>query len=413
MKSTMPENKKKNNKQKLFNFLKKKADQAAPQEDLIESLARNEEEEEGDDTASVSSFASSASAANESVYSSRSSGRYSGSSLGSAGSVPRDKSFRILRESKAPTGFGGLSDAEMEEAEKADILARLYALKSRGVVLSKNFTPRSSLAALRMEMGRIEHQEETSRSVLRLRRWLLAGVSGAQYLTNAKFAPKFCRGKLNGFSDYILGSIEDFDPIFEKMSEKYPNVIGVGSSGNPILDLLFLLLTQMLMFVFMQHKSGTKPPSEDELRRDHPELLRSIAAKMAEDMLRAREAAAGFPMAGPSFEVPFPPFPAAPAAFPPAAFPPAFANPYDVMAPEPYDPAALQKLHPIEEATMEPLMEQPRRHDEKEESFVETFPVPRQETEKTVEITKPKVNRKKKPMEEPQQEDSEKVVVIE
>lgn len=224
-----------------------------------------------------------------SSLSSGSTGRYSGSSLGSSGSsVPLDKSFNILKEEQPDENPYGLSQQEAEEAEKQDILARLFAMRSRGVRLSKNYTMRSSLPELRMEMGRIEHEQDTQRSVQRLRRWLLAGVSGAQYATNSKYAPKFAKGKLNGFSDYVLGSIDDYDSVFERMSEKYGGVIGIGSTGNPLADLFMLIGTQMLMFIFMQHKTGVKPPTEEEIRKEHPDMIRKMALKMAGEM-RAEE----------------------------------------------------------------------------------------------------------------------------
>lgn len=219
-----------------------------------------------------------------SSLSSGSTGRYSGSSMGSSGSsVPLDKSFNILKEEPEDNPYG-LSQQEAEEAEKQDILARLFAMRSRGVRLSKNYTMRSSLPELRMEMGRIEHEQDTQRSVQRLRRWLLAGVSGAQYATNSKFAPKFAKGRLNGFSDYVLGSIDDYNSVFERMSERYGGVIGIGSTGNPLADLFMLIGTQMLMFIFMQHKTGVKPPSEEEIRKEHPDMIRKMALKMAGEM---------------------------------------------------------------------------------------------------------------------------------
>lgn len=225
----------------------------------------------------------------ESMSSLASSGRYSGSSLGSAGSVPMDKSFNILREDEGNNPFG-ISDEQMEEAEKQDILARLYAMRSRGVKLSKNYTARSSLQELRLEMGRIEHEQHTQKSVQRLRRYLLMGVSGVQYASNTKYSPKFARGKLNGFSDYVLGSIEDYDAIFEQMSERYGSVIGIGHSGNPLVDLFMLMLSQVAMFLFMQHKAGVKPPSEEEIKKNHPEMIRNMAAQMARQMREEEKA---------------------------------------------------------------------------------------------------------------------------
>lgn len=285
-----------------FKYLKTgKSTFPGPDDDMFANLARGDE-----DAASYSSMSSSASSMQKkmaprkprpqkredfsdlesmSSLSSGSTGRYSGSSLGSMGSsVPLDKSFNAIRSQPEPTNPYGLNDAELEEAEKQDILARLAAMRARGVKLSKNYTMRSSLRELQTEMGRIEHEQETARSVQRLRRWLLAGVSGVQYATNTKYSPKFAKGKLNGFSEFILNSIEDFDPVFERMSERYSGVIGIGNTGNPMVDLLMLLGSQIVMFLFMQHKAGVKPPTEEELKKQHPEMIRNLARDMAVKM---------------------------------------------------------------------------------------------------------------------------------
>lgn len=251
-------------------------------------------------SSAVSSIASSAglSIGSRSSYGSGSSGSFSGSSgsmslssLSTVSPVPRDKGFDVLRNGVGkgkPAPRAVPREDEQEDAEKIDILARFHALKQRGIKLSKNYTPRSSLGDLRLEMGRIEHESSVQRSVQRLRRWLLAFVSGAQYASDSRFAPKLVHGRLNGFSDYVLASVEDYDPIFERISEEHGGAGGIGSTGNPMMDLAILLGTQLLMFVFMSSKPGVKPPSADEIKRDHPDLVRQVAAELAVEM-RNRE----------------------------------------------------------------------------------------------------------------------------
>lgn len=285
-------NKKKKTKSESFKYLKggKSTFPGEDKSDVFAKMARGDIDRSFDSESMASSASSQMRRGMDddlSSLSSGSTGRYSGSSLGSSGSsVPLDKSFNILKEPE--DNPYGLSQQEAEEAEKQDILARLFAMRSRGVRLSKNYTMRSSLPELRMEMGRIEHEQDTQRSVQRLRRWLLAGVSGAQYATNSKYAPKIAKGRLNGFSDYVLGSIDDYDSVFERMSQQYGGVIGIGSTGNPLADLFMLIGTQMLMFIFMQHKTGVKPPSEEDIRKEHPDMIRTMALKMAGEM-RAEE----------------------------------------------------------------------------------------------------------------------------
>lgn len=178
----------------------------------------------------------------------------------------------------------GMSNAEAEQAEKRDILARLHILKQRGTRLSKNYTTNSTLNELRMEMGRLEHEAETTRTVQRLRRWLLAGVSGLEYASSSKYSPRFARGKLTGFSTYVVDGIEDYDHAFERMGEQYGGVMGIGSTGNPLTDIFMLMMTQAFMFIFIEHKIGAKPPTADEIKKEHPDLIRNAAREMAEKM---------------------------------------------------------------------------------------------------------------------------------
>lgn len=192
--------------------------------------------------------------------------------------------FRSKQPAPPPKNAFGMSDIEAEQAEKRDILARLHILKQRGTRLSKNYTTTSTLNELRMEMGRLEHEAETTRTVQRLRRWLLAGVSGLEYASSSKYSPRFARGKLNGFSTYVVDGIEDYDHAFERMGEKYGGVMGIGSTGNPLTDIFMLMMTQAFMFIFIEHKIGAKPPTAEEIKKEHPDLIRNAAREMAEKM---------------------------------------------------------------------------------------------------------------------------------
>ena len=269
-----------------FKYLKTGKSTFPVKHDFFEKLAAADDQSviSSASSASVVSAASGASGAGSSIsnfssVSSASTGRYSGSFGSSGSSVRVDKSFDILREQRKVNPFG-LTNDELEEAEKQDILGRLHSLRMKGSVLSKNFTLRSSLAELRMEMGRLEAENDTKRAVMRMRRWLMAGASGLQYLTNAKFAPVFIKGKFDGFSDYVLSSIEDYDVIFEKLAQKYGGLLG--STGKPLVDLLILLASQVLLFLFMQSKTGVKPPTPEEIQKNYPDLMKRMEAEAKE-----------------------------------------------------------------------------------------------------------------------------------
>lgn len=248
------------------------------------------------------------SAAPLSVYSSSSSSSSSGSSSGndSDSDVSEAGTYISLSSSGSSSASarpkkkrGGASnpfdmeDAELEEAEKQDILARMHTLKMKGVRLSKNYTPRSSLNELRMEIGRIEHEHEMKRSIQKLRRYLLMFVAGLQKLTNMKQMPALVRGRLNGYSDYVMNSIEEYDPAFERLSEKYGGVVGLGSTGNPLMDIGLLMLMQMVMFIFIESQASAasvKPLSADEIKQQYPTLIKEEAERMAAEMVKSQDA---------------------------------------------------------------------------------------------------------------------------
>jgi flagellar motor protein MotB len=93
------------------------------------------------------------------------------------------------------------------------------------------------------------------------------------------------KGKLNGFSDYILSNIDEFDPVFERMADKYGGIAGIGSTGNPFADLGILMLTQLAMFFFVSNsRPGTKAPTAEEIQEKYPNAVRDAATKMAEEM---------------------------------------------------------------------------------------------------------------------------------
>lgn len=196
----------------------------------------------------------------------------SGSSGESRSSYPVDKTLGSFRKA---------SKEEEEEAERQDLLQRLHILKQQGVRLSKNYTPRSSLAELRLEMGRLEYERETGQKMNRLRRFFMAGVSGMEGATGHRKAPNIIRGKLNGFSSYVSLNIHDYDPVFERMSERYGGVMGIGNFGNPLADLLFLLFTQIVLFIYQENRPSVRKPTEDEIKRDYPDMVRNVAKDMA------------------------------------------------------------------------------------------------------------------------------------
>merc|ERR1712151_1159179 len=95
---------------------------------------------------------------------------YSGSessySYDSASSLSSYGGKRKAKKKQRPPGmFDDITKKEQETAEKQDLLARFHILKSRGVPVAKSYTAKSNLNEMRLEMGRLEHENEVKESV--------------------------------------------------------------------------------------------------------------------------------------------------------------------------------------------------------------------------------------------------------
>ena len=210
----------------------------------------------------------------------------SGSSSGrSRPHIPLDDSMSIISGGSGSGGkkndsdrnmFRGMSKEEAEEAEKSDLLARFHFLKQRGVHLSKNYTPKSSLNEMRMEMGRIEHEEQMARAVTINRRWFLTGASLLSKATD-RYGPSLTRGRWHGFDKYVLNSINDYDQPFERLSEHYGGVVSAMTGGNPLWEIIVLFTYQFVMYGFVSggadQARANEEMSSEEIKRRYPNII--------------------------------------------------------------------------------------------------------------------------------------------
>ena len=201
--------------------------------------------------------------------------------------VPLDDSMELTRGKKKGGMFGGITSSESEGAEKADLLARFHFLKNRGTHVSKNYTPKSNLNEMRMEMGRIEHEAQVAQTIKLNRRALMSVVSGIE-LVSDKYGPRFTKGKLHRVSHFVQNSIKDYDGAFERMSEDYGGVIGALTGGNPLYEIAATLLFQIVTYgLFYRGAEGAKANEEmtvDDIKARHPNLIRQAA----EELLREK-----------------------------------------------------------------------------------------------------------------------------
>ena len=109
-----------------------------------------------------------------------------------------------------------LSQTEIKN-EKIDLLYKFSKLQNQGTRTSTNYNMNSNLDEMRNEYIKLKKQRDTSNSVKFQRKILMAAVSGAEFL-NSKFDPFDV--KLDGWSESVNESVEDFDEVFEQLYEK-------------------------------------------------------------------------------------------------------------------------------------------------------------------------------------------------
>ena len=133
------------------------------------------------------------------------------------------------------TGFASVDD------EKADLLNRIQRLVKKGHATQARLSIYSHIDEIRSEYKRISYSIEVEQSVRFQKRMLIACVSGIEFL-NKKFDPFDV--ELDGWSENVMESQDDYDTVFEELFQKYQNKVKVA----PEIKLMFMVSGSALMF---------------------------------------------------------------------------------------------------------------------------------------------------------------------
>ena len=154
--------------------------------------------------------------------------------------------------------------------EKIDLLYKFSKLHNQGTRTSTNYNMNSNLDEMRNEYIKLKKQRDTSNSVKFQRKILMAAVSGAEFL-NSKFDPFDI--KLDGWSESVNESVEDFDEIFEQLYEKY----GGGGEIAPELKLVMMLGGSAFMFHLSNTMFKSSIPNMNDIMKTNPDLMKQFA----------------------------------------------------------------------------------------------------------------------------------------
>lgn len=160
---------------------------------------------------------------------------------------------------------------------KRDILYQFERMERKGMQLPKKFTLASNYDEMKLELDRLKKDREIDQSVKFQRKVMLTLVTGVELLNN-KFDPLGAR--LDGWSENVNDTIDDYDEVFEELHEKYKGKAKMA----PELKLMFMLGGSAFMFHMTNTMFKTQMPGLDQVLKQNPELMRQFAAATANTM---------------------------------------------------------------------------------------------------------------------------------
>ena len=168
------------------------------------------------------------------------------------------------------------SEAEIER-EKTDLLYQFDRMQKKGVQLPRTFCMDSSVEEMRSTFEQLKRDREVDASVKFQRKMLTAFTTGIEFL-NTRFDPFDV--KLEGWSESVHESVDEYDDIFEELHMKYKSK----SKMAPELRLLMSLGGSAFMFHLTNTMFKTSMPGLGDVLKQNPNLMKQFAAATANTM---------------------------------------------------------------------------------------------------------------------------------
>ena len=167
---------------------------------------------------------------------------------------------------------------EEKQKLKQDLLIKIQALEKKGFEFSKKFNMTSSYEEMEFEFSKVKKYIDTQAGIKMARRALMACVTGLEFL-NRRFDPFHL--KLEGWSENVMESVDDYDNIFEKLIEKY------SSKAEMAPEIELLLTLGGSAFMFHLTNSLLKGPAVNPIAQNNPNFLSGMMSAMNQGMKEA------------------------------------------------------------------------------------------------------------------------------
>jgi len=172
-------------------------------------------------------------------------------------------------------GTGGYTEEQPSKGytsideEKADLLNKLARLEKKGVNTNKRLNMYSNIDEIRTEVKRITYGIEVDQSIRFSRRMLVACVTGLEFL-NKRYNP--FEIQLEGWSESVMESVEDYDGVFEELYVKYRNKVNVA----PEVKLIMMLGCSAMMFHLTNSMFKAAIPNVNDVLKQNPDLVKNM-----------------------------------------------------------------------------------------------------------------------------------------
>ena len=179
-----------------------------------------------------------------------------------------------------------------KKQQKRELLLKLVSLEKRGVELTKKFSLSSKLSDLKFEYELHKNKAEIDVSVKFQQKVLIALITGLE-IANKTFDP--IGAKLDGWSESVMDSLDDYESIFIKLHEKYKHRADL----PPELQLLITLVGSGFMFHMTKTFFNSMVPEKSSGQSS--EILQKIMSSMSNSEKVDNMSGPPPNMSGPSF----------------------------------------------------------------------------------------------------------------
>jgi len=176
-----------------------------------------------------------------------------------------------------------INNIQNEITEKKEILYQFDRLKSKGVKIPYDYNLNSNIHEMRSSYERITREKEIDSAVRFQRKMLMGFVTGCEFL-NTQYNPFHV--ELDGWSEQVHESVDDYDDIFEELHDKYKST---GSNMAPELRLLVSLGGSAFMFHLTKKMfSNTELPKVEEVLNNNPALMKQFQEAAAMEYMKGK-----------------------------------------------------------------------------------------------------------------------------